>query len=92
MVEKQNEHWERYSEIGRRISCYRRRSHMTQEEMAEKLGVSRQHIGAVEAANVKRKVSLDLLFNIADLLEVEPKYFLESQEAPFDSDKEKNAK
>ena len=75
--------WERYREIGLRISYCRRRNHMTQEEMAEKLNVSRQHIGAIEASNVKRKVSLDLLFNIADLLGVEPNYFLEEQDIPY---------
>lgn len=82
MNEKKNEHWDRYKEIGCRISCCRKHEHMTQEEMAEKLDVSRQHIGAIEAPNVKRKISLDLLFNIAELMNVEPKYFLEFQEMP----------
>lgn len=56
---------------------------MTQEELAEKLNVSRQHIGAIEAPNVNRKISLDLIFDIADILNVEPKYFLEFQNFPF---------
>ena len=51
--------------------------------MAEKLNVSRQHIGAIEAPNVNRKISLDLIFDIADILNVEPKYFLEFQNFPF---------
>ena len=56
---------------------------MTQEELAEKLNVSRQHIGAIEAPNVNRKISLDLIFDIADILNIEPKYFLEFQNFPF---------
>ena len=84
--------WEKYSEIGLRISDCRRRSHMTQEEMAEKLNVSRQHIGAIEAPNVKRKISLDLLFDIADLLGVEPKYFLEVQDIPYIDAQKKDEK
>lgn len=83
-----NEHWDRYAEIGHHISYCRKHRHMTQEELAEQLNVSRQHIGAIEAPNVKRKVSLDLLFNIADLLGVEPKYFLEYQELPLQERKE----
>ena len=55
---------------------------LTQEQLAEQLGVSRQHIGAIEAPNVYRKVSLDLLFNIAELSGVEPSWFLEYQEMP----------
>ena len=65
---------------------------MTQEQMAEKLNVSRQHIGAIEAPNVKRKVSLDLMFDIADILGVEPKYFLEFQEIPLSDIKESKSK
>ena len=83
-----NEHWERYREIGYKISYCRKHKQMTQEEMAEKLNVSRQHIGAIEAPNVNRKVSLDLVFDIADLLGVEPKYFLEYQELPLKSSEE----
>lgn len=64
---------------------------MTQEEMAEKLDVSRQHIGAIEAPNVNRKVSLDLMFDIADLLGVEPKYFLEYQQLPTSTNSKKKA-
>ena len=89
MAKKQNEHWDRYGEIGFRISYCRKRMKMTQEQLAEKLDVSRQHIGAIEAPNVKRKVSLDLMFNIADVLGVEPKFFLEYQELPLSNEKKK---
>lgn len=65
---------------------------MTQEEMAEKLGISQQHIGAVEAPNVNRKLSMDLLFNIADLLGVEPKFFLEYPKMLFIDETENDIK
>lgn len=83
MACKQKEHWDRYQEIGYQISYCRKRMKMTQEEMAEKLNVSRQHIGAIEAPNVHRKISLDLIFDIADLFGVEPKFFLEYQQLPM---------
>lgn len=77
MEKRQNHYWERYREIGYKISYYRKHMQMTQEELAKKLDVSRQHIRAIEAPNVNRKLSMDLLFDIADLLNIEPKCFLE---------------
>ena len=72
-MKKDPNHWERYREIGFRIAYCRKYQKMTQEELAEKLNVSRQHIGAIEAPNVNRKISLDLIFDIADILNIEPK-------------------
>lgn len=90
MSRKHSSHWERYREIGYQISYCRKHMQMTQEEMAEKLNVSRQHIGAIEAPNVNRKISLDLIFDIADLFGVEPKYFLDFQQMPFTSTDQSN--
>lgn len=73
---------DRYREIGYKISYCRKHLNLTQEEFAEKLGISRQHIGAIEAPNVERKVSLDLIFQIADLCDTEPSWFLEYQKMP----------
>lgn len=39
---------------------------------AEKIGISRQHMGAIEAPNMVRAISLDVLFNIAAVPEIEP--------------------
>lgn len=63
---------ERYRDLGFAISYYRKRKGMTQERLAELIGVSRQHMGAIEAPNMIRAVSLDVLFNIASVLEIEP--------------------
>lgn len=59
------------------MSYYRKHKGYTQEELAEKLDISRQHLGAVEAPNIVRSVSLDLLFNIADALEVDVRELLD---------------
>ena len=50
----------RYIELGYNISYYRKHKGYTQEELAEKLDISRQHLGAVEVPNIVRSVSLDL--------------------------------
>ena len=63
---------ERYRDLGCAISYYRERKGLTQEQLAESIGVSRQHMGAIEAPNMVRAVSLDVLFNIAQVLEIEP--------------------
>lgn len=59
------------------MSYYRKHKGYTQEQLAEKLDISRQHLGAVEAPNIVRSVSLDLLFNIADALEVDVRELLD---------------
>lgn len=54
------------------IGYYRKKKGFTQEEMAEMLGISRQHLASIEAPGMNRGLSLDLLFNIATVLEIEP--------------------
>ncbi len=63
---------ERLRNLSLAISYYRRRRGLTQERMAEELGISRQHVAAIESPNMDRGLSLDLLFNIAKVLQVEP--------------------
>lgn len=54
------------------VKYYRKKKGHTQETLAEELGISRQHIAAVEAPSMDRGPSLDLVFNIATVLEIEP--------------------
>lgn len=61
----------KYIEIGYNIAYYRKHAGLTQEQLAELLGISRQHLGAIEAPNLLRPVSLDLLFNIATVLRID---------------------
>ena len=63
---------ERYRDLGCAIAYYRKRKGMTQEQVAELIGISRQHMGAIEAPNMIRAISLDVLFNIATSLSIEP--------------------
>ncbi|MDO4305030.1 MAG: helix-turn-helix transcriptional regulator [Bacillota bacterium] len=61
-----------YTELGYNIAYYRKHKNLTQEQLSEKVGISRQHLGAIEAPNIVRPLSLDLLFSIAKVLEIEP--------------------
>lgn len=67
----------RYIEIGYNIQYYRKHKNLTQEQLAELLDISRQHLGAIEAPNIVRPVSLDLLFRIADTLEIDVRLLLD---------------
>ncbi len=71
------EHTDRYMKLGLRIAYFRKMKGFTQEQLAEKLGKSAGYIGAVEAVNVERAISLDMLFDIADLLEIPAHKFLQ---------------
>lgn len=71
-TDKQFDNAERYRDLGCAIAYYRKRKGLTQEQLAERIGISRQHMGAIEAPNMIRAVSLDVLFNIAAVLELEP--------------------
>lgn len=61
-----------YIELGLNIAFYRKRAGMTQDMLAEKADLSRSHLSAIEAPNIIRPFSLEILFNIARALGVEP--------------------
>ena len=63
---------ERYRDLGCAIAYYRKRKKLTQEQVAIRVGISRQHMGAIEAPNMVRAISLEVVFNIATVLEIEP--------------------
>lgn len=74
-------HAQRYQQFGQRIAYYRRLRGMTQATLAEKIDKATAFIGQVESPNVKKTISIDTLFDIADALDVPPKRFFE-----FDDD------
>ena len=65
------QHLDKYKRLGLKISYYRKVKGMTQEQLAEELGKSLSFIGAVEAPNIDRTISLDTLFDISDVLEIQ---------------------
>jgi transcriptional regulator with XRE-family HTH domain len=57
--------------LGRNIFTRRKELGMSQNSLAEKLDISREHLAKIETA--KRTVSLDLLIEIADALNTKVK-------------------
>lgn len=56
--------------LGLTIAYYRKLRGLTQAELAEATNLSRIHISNIEAPNGKTSISLNKLFDIADVLEV----------------------
>ncbi|EOS66860.1 helix-turn-helix transcriptional regulator [Oscillibacter sp. 1-3] len=71
-MEPQFDNTERLKCLSYAIGYYRKEKGYSQEQLAELLGISRQHLASVEAPKMHRGLSLELLFNIATVLEIEP--------------------
>ena len=67
---------DKYRQIGLKIAYYRKLRGLTQEELAEQVGLTPAFIGHLEAPNIPKVLSLDALFDIATALEVSPHKFL----------------
>ena len=61
-----------FIQLGIAIAALRKMRGMSQEQLAEKANVSRSHISAIEAPGMVRPFSLDVFFNIADALDIDP--------------------
>ena len=66
----------KYKSIGIKISEYRLKRKLTQEELANKVGISYSYLTQIEAPNVVKKMSLEVLFDIADALKIDIKDLL----------------
>jgi transcriptional regulator with XRE-family HTH domain len=66
-----------YLQLGLNIAYYRKLKGLTQTQLAEIIEISRTHMSNIEAPNVKKSVSLDVLFDLAEALGVEPGKLLE---------------
>ena len=69
-------HIDKYRQLGLKIAYYRKLRGLTQEQLAEEIGLSPAFIGHVEAPNIDKAISLDTLFDIADVLNVPVHRFL----------------
>ena len=66
---------ELFDTIGKNVSYYRRlysleKEKMTQEKLAEKVGVSTSVIGGLESSKVNQGISVPTLYRISVVLEV----------------------
>lgn len=73
---------DRFIQLGITISVLRKMRGMSQEELAAEAMMSRSHLSAIEAPNIVRPFSLEVLFNIADALKVTPADLLNTSMLP----------
>ena len=66
-----------FKKLGLKISYYRKLRGLTQEELSEKMDIATSYIGAIEAPNMNKPITLTTLFRIANLLDVPAYKFLE---------------
>ena len=64
------EFFDEYKNLGRNIAFYRKKARLTQDGLALKANVSRGYLSQIEAKNVEKAPSLDMVFNIAKTLNI----------------------
>ena len=65
--------------FGQFIATIRKENKMTQAELAEAVHISRTHMSNIEAPNTKTSISLNLLFDIAEALDIPVKELFDFQ-------------
>lgn len=75
---------DRFIELGLTISALRKLRGLSQEALAEKAHMSRSHLSAIEAPNIIRPFSVEILYNIADALDVRAGDLLNNTVIPKD--------
>ena len=65
-------HMELYKRIGLNIALQRKLHNMTQIQLAEAVNISRTHMSNIEAPNMITPMSLEVIFDIAEALNVSP--------------------
>ena len=67
---------EEYKKIGLNIAYYRKLKNLTQLQLAENVGISRTHMSNIEAPNKPTSLSLEVLLDIAEVLDIPAKSLL----------------
>ena len=71
-----------YKDLGSRIRVVRRQKSMTQEQLAEKVGISASFLGHIERGT--RVASLETLVLLCNVLNVTPEYLLRASLTNYD--------
>lgn len=64
-------------QLGRNIFKIRQQKSLSQNQLAEILNISKEHLAKIETA--KRRISLKLLFRLCDVLEIKEKILFENK-------------
>jgi transcriptional regulator with XRE-family HTH domain len=61
-----------FRQLSLNISHYRKKRGLSQQDLAELIGISHNHLAQIEAPNITRPFSIKILFSVAKTLEVKP--------------------
>lgn len=67
-----NNYRDEFIAVGLRIGYFRRQKAMTQEQLAERAGISPGFLSQIEAPNMATGISLATIFSIANALDIPP--------------------
>ncbi|MBR1779888.1 MAG: helix-turn-helix transcriptional regulator [Oscillospiraceae bacterium] len=73
---------DRFFQLGITIATLRKLRGLSQEKLAEKANISRSLLSAIEAPNLAHSFSLEVFFDLADALEVDPAALLNASAFP----------
>ncbi|MCI8497258.1 MAG: helix-turn-helix transcriptional regulator [Clostridiales bacterium] len=71
-----------YIAIGLNIAYYRKLCGFSQEQLAEKAGIGRDYISRIESPSFICSFSLEVLFNLAAALNIDPYQLLNFEKIP----------
>lgn len=63
---------DRFIQLGVTIAALRKLQGMSQEQLAEKCGISRALLSAIEAPGMAKSFSMEVFFDIAEALNIDP--------------------
>lgn len=63
---------DRFVQLGIAIASLRKLYGYSQEQLAEKANISRSLLSRIEAPNLSSRFSLEVFFNLADALKIDP--------------------
>ncbi len=72
-----NQH-DKYKYLGLNIAYYRKNRRLSQSQLAEYINISRTHMSRIETADCA--VSLDVVFDICDVLNIKPSQLFDFRE------------
>ncbi len=70
-------HTKEYKIIGQAIKKYRKDKGFTQEQLADRVSISMSYLTKIEAPNCDQPFSLEVVFDIAEVLEIPAHTLLE---------------
>ena len=73
---------DRFIQLGITIATIRRIRGLSQEALAEKAGISRALLSAIEAPGLVKSFSLEVFYNLADALMVDPAELIKASVLP----------